>query len=37
MAVFGSQEWLIKATAGDMDIPIGLSEGVVAVNVLVMN
>lgn len=33
----GSQEWLIRATDGATQAPSGLSVGVVAVNVFVVN
>lgn len=33
----GSQEWLISATRGDTEMPIGVRDGVVSVKVFVAN
>ena len=33
----GSQEWFRRATVGEIEIPIGVSVGVVTENVFVMN
>jgi hypothetical protein len=37
MTAFGSQEWLIKAMAGEIEAPIGVKVGVVTAKVLVTN
>ena len=37
MTALGSHEWFTKATAGDMQMPIGVRAGVVSVKVLVVN
>ena len=37
ITAFGSQEWLQNAAAGDAHIPIGVRDGAVRVNVLVVN
>lgn len=34
---FGAQEWLIRATSGETETPIGVSDGEVRATVLVMN
>ena len=37
MTAFGSHEWLANATVGETHMPIGVSAGVVSVNVFVVN
>ena len=37
ITAFGSHEWLANATEGAMQIPIGVRDGSVRVNVLVVN
>jgi hypothetical protein len=34
---FGSQEWLISATTGETEAPIGSNDGDVTVNVFATN
>ena len=37
MTAFGSHEWLANATVGATQMPIGVREGAVRVNVFVVN
>ena len=37
MTAFGSHEWLANATVGATQMPIGVREGAVRVNVFVAN
>ena len=37
ITAFGRHEWLISAIIGETNTPIGVSEGVVSVTVLVVN